>query len=114
MGPLVVRRQLPEALVRAGLVIVAEELAKDALKVTGTEDENVIQKLPSHRAHPALGEGCAELRVPVTKQKLGRKLPFLEPPGQVVSCCTTQSLAGLAVQPAKWTRRVPISMKNST
>ena len=91
MGPLVVRRQLPEALVRAGLVIVAEELAKDALKVTGTEDENVIQKLPSHRAHPALGEGnvprspegqpdypcalasedlvegCAELRVPVTK-----------------------------------------------
>ena len=23
----------------------------------GTEDEKVVQKLPSHRAHPALGEG---------------------------------------------------------
>ncbi len=76
---------------RASLVIVAEELAKDALEVIGTEDENVVQKLPSHRANPALGEGigarspegqpdypyalasedlvegCAELRVPVTK-----------------------------------------------
>ena len=47
---------MPEALVRAGLVTVAEELAKDALEVTGTEDENVVQKLPSHRAHPALGK----------------------------------------------------------
>lgn len=42
---------------RAGLVIVAEVLAEDALEVTRIEDENVVQKLPSHRAHPALGEG---------------------------------------------------------
>ena len=42
---------------RASLVIVAEELAKDALEVIGTEDENVVQKLPSYRAHPGLGEG---------------------------------------------------------
>ena len=82
---------MPEPLVRSGLVIVAEELTKEALEVTGTEDENVIQKLASHRAHPALGEGIGsgspegqpdylyalaledlvkgrgELRVPVTK-----------------------------------------------
>ena len=47
---------MPEALVRASLVIVAEKLAKDALEMIGTEDENVVQKLPSHRAHLALGE----------------------------------------------------------
>ena len=43
---------MPEALVRASLVIVAEKLAKDTLEVIGSEDENVVQKLPSHRAHP--------------------------------------------------------------
>ena len=82
---------MPEPLVRAGLVIVAEEFAKDALEVIGTEDQKVVQKLPSHRAHSALGEGIGpwspeghpnylyalaledlvkgrgELRVPVTK-----------------------------------------------
>ena len=65
--------------------------AEDALELTGTEVENVIQKRPSHSAHPALGErigprslegqpnypyalasehlveGCAELLIPVTK-----------------------------------------------
>ena len=55
---------MPEALVRASLVIVAEELAKDALEVIGTEDENVVEKLPSHRAHAALGEGIG---VPLTR-----------------------------------------------
>ena len=86
-----VRRQLQEALVRASLMIVAEELPKNALQVPGTEDEDVVQKLPPHRAHPALSEGigswspngqaddlhaltsedlvesCGKLRVPVTK-----------------------------------------------
>jgi hypothetical protein len=28
------------------------------------------------------------------------------------ACCVTQAAVGWAVQPAKWTRRVPTSMKN--
>jgi hypothetical protein len=30
------------------------------------------------------------------------------------ACCVTQAPLGLVVQPARWTRRLPSSMKNNT
>jgi len=47
-----IRRSLAKALVRARLVVVADELGQHLLQMTPTEDQQVVEKLPPRSAHP--------------------------------------------------------------
>ena len=60
-----------------------------------------------------LVEGAAELAVAVVDQEpaSARRRP-LKP--RLRACWVTQAPVGLVVQPARWTRRLPSSMKKST
>jgi hypothetical protein len=59
-------------------------------------------------------EAAAELRVPIAEQEPHPAPLFAEHQQQVAGCWVTQAPSGLAVTPAKWTRRVSSSTKNST
>src|SRR5712691_3848812 len=49
-------RRLVQTLMRSGLMIVIQELAKDMVEVVAAEDQVMIQQLAAGRANPSFGE----------------------------------------------------------
>jgi hypothetical protein len=102
------------------------------------DDQQPVQALGTDRADPALRigirigrphrcqqhlgafcaehvvEAAAELRIPVAEQEAHPSPALLQCQQQVAACWVTQAPSGLTVTPARWTRRVSSSMKNST
>jgi hypothetical protein len=119
-------------------VVVLDIEVQDVKKLPTPGDQKVVQALPAHGANPALGDGigvrrldrCAddlgadrapdvvedtgELAVTVVDQEPdGRGIVF-EGSEEVRACWATQAPVGLAVTPARCTRRLCSWMKNST
>jgi hypothetical protein len=111
---------------------------KDLLEVGPPENEEPVQALGAHRPGPALRvrvrlgcpdrrhhhlatlraehvvEAARELRVPIAEQEPHPAPLFAEHQQQVAGLLGDQAPSGLAVTPARWTRRVLCSMKNKT
>ena len=69
----------------------------------------------SHTLAPEdLIEAGRELGVPIAEQEAGLDLAVLKQPSQLPGLWTTQAPVGEAVQPARWTQRLPISKKKRT
>jgi hypothetical protein len=117
-------------------VVVAGLGAEHVLEVAASEDEQPVEALGADGAHEPLREGVglwrtdrgvdrlnafaaehlveavAELGVSVVDQE---PCSFEQPVKlRLRTCWVTQAPVGLVVQPARWTRRFPSSMKNST
>jgi hypothetical protein len=112
--------------------------AKDAKQLPAPADQEMVQALPAHGANPALGDGigvgrldrCADdlgadarrmsskTRVSLLSRSRTRNRTVVVSPSRVArrlwACWATQAPVGLAVTPARWTRRVCSWMKNST
>jgi hypothetical protein len=133
-----VRRLELQSPVRPVPVVMLDIDSEDLLEVPATHDEQPVKALGPHRPDPALGVGvgvrrlnwrdqhlgavraehvvepAAELRVTIANKETHPASSFLEDKQQVAACWVTQVPLGLAVTPARWTRRVSSSMKNST
>jgi hypothetical protein len=111
--------------------------SQDLLQMPATHDEQPVQALGPHRLDPALGEGvgvgrlhrrehhlgtlrpehvvepAAELRVTIANNK-AHAASFLQHEQQVAGLLGDPGGVGLAVTPARCTRRVSSSTKNRT
>ena len=130
---------MPQALMRPHLVVMLDKFGHHVSKVTAAEDQDVVERLSTCGAHPSLGKcirprsaewsldnldalspqdfvkGSREFRVAVTEQKPGSECAILGVPGEMARLLGDPGAGGMwAVQPAKCTRRLPISMKNRT
>lgn len=125
-----------EAPVRPRAVVVLGVRAKDALQVTSSEDEDVVQALASNGSDPSLRDGVGlgrangclhhgeafspedlvegprELGIPISNEEA----LVLETFGdrKVPSLLGDPGRVGRLVVPATWTRLVESSMKNKT
>jgi hypothetical protein len=119
-------------------VVVPDVAVEDAKEVAAAGDQEMIQALPAHGADPALGDGvgvgrlgrCAddlgaepvpeviegsgELAVAVAEQEPDGAGLLIKRDGQVAGLLGDPDTGGLAVTPARWTRRVCSWMKNRT
>src|SRR6266545_2467117 len=124
--------------VRAMPVVVVDVDAKDLLQVASPDDQQPVEALRAGRADPAFGVGvrvgrlhrrdqhlgalraehvvkaAGELRVPVAEQEAQPPVLFPQHQQEVRACWVIHEPSGLVVTPARWTRRVSSSMKNST
>jgi hypothetical protein len=133
-----IRRLQPERPVWAMGVVVLDVDPQHLLEVAAADNQQPVQALGADRPDPAFGvgvgvgrlhrrdqhlnavrpehvvEGARELRVAVVQDEA--QPPFSSPSttSRLRACWVTQPLLGLAVTPARWTRRVSSSMKNST
>ena len=130
-----VRRKQGERSVRALAVVVNRVGADDVFEVAATKDQHPVETFDTDGAHEPLRifrlrcadrrvdhldlfaaehlvEGGGELAVAVVDQEACPLEQVSE--AQIAACWVTQSPVGLVVQPARWTRRLPSSMKNST
>jgi len=127
-----------ERSVRTMCVVVGHVDPQDLLQVASSDDQQPVQALGPHRTDPALGvgvgvgrlyrrdqyvgavriedvvEGTGELRIPIANKEAHSSAPLAQHEAQVAGLLGNPSPSGWAVTPAKWTRRVPSSMKNST
>jgi hypothetical protein len=118
-------------------VVVLDVDEQDANKLTTPGDQEVVQALLAHGADPALGDGVGVGSLDRRANDLGTEPPpdivegpgelavtvaEQEPPGEASSsstatrlraCWATQAPVGLAVTPARCTRRSCSWMKNS-
>jgi hypothetical protein len=132
------RRLQPERPVSTVGVVVLDVDPKDLLEVAAPDDQQPVQALGAHRPDPAfrmgvrvrrlhrrqqdLGaleaehvvEAAGELRVVVAQPKRSRRSRSPSANSRLRACWVTQAPFGWAVTPARWTRRVSSSMKNST
>jgi hypothetical protein len=132
------RRFQPKRSVWSVPVVVLDIDPEGLLQVTTADDQQPVEALGAHRPDPALRmsvrvggphrrqehlgalgaeqiiERAAELRVAVAQHKAQPSSSFAECHQQVRACWVTQAPFGWAVTPARWTRRVANSMKNST
>jgi hypothetical protein len=133
-----IRRLQPERPVSTVGVVVLDVDPKDLLEVAAPDDQQLVQALGAHRPDPAfrmgvrvrrlhrrqqdLGaleaehvvEAAGELRVVVAQPKRNRRSRSPSANSRLRACWVTQAPFGWAVTPARWTRRVSSSMKNST
>ena len=133
-----VRRLKLERPVGTMAVVVPDVDPKDLLKVTAADDQQPVQALGTNGPNPPFGEGIrvgrlyrrhqhvhtfraehvieptAELRVPIAHKKAHAAPPLLQREQQVAGLLGRPGGVGLAVTPAKWTRRLSSSRKNST
>ena len=117
---------------------MVDEDANDLLEMRAVEDQEPIQTLRANRPYePFRDTVClarakrranalypialedsvktlGELLIPIANQEAERFLALRQCPRQLPACCVTHGPFGLAVQPAKCTRRLPSSMKKST
>src|SRR5919198_366906 len=131
-------RSEPERPMRPMHVVVLEVDAQHLLQVEASDDQQPVQALGADRADPALREGVgvgAWTGVSTTSAPSQRKTSsnarqnlasrsrstnWTRRPrspstsSRLRACWATQAPSGLAVTPARWTRRVSSSMKNST
>jgi hypothetical protein len=131
-------RLQPERPVRTVGVVVLDIDVEDLLEVAAPDDQQPVQALGPHRSDPALRvgvgvrrlhrrdqhlgalgaehvvEAAGELRVAVAQHEAQLSSSFAEHSSKLRACWVTQPLLGLAVTPARWTRRVSSSMKNKT
>jgi hypothetical protein len=106
--------------------------------MAATNDQQPVQALGAHRPNPALRvrvcvwclhrrqqhlgalgaehvvEAATELRVAVAEQEASCRPRSPGTSSRLRACWVTQAALGLAVTPARWTRRVSSSMRNST
>jgi hypothetical protein len=125
-----------ECAVVALVVVVLDVHAQDVFEVAAANDQEPIETLVAdgadeslrvgvrlrrlHRRvdHPHsfaaehLVEGGGELAIAIVDQKPIRSNRLVKP--RLRACWTTQVPDGFSVQPPRWTRRLPSSMKNST
>jgi hypothetical protein len=116
--------------VRTMAVVVLDIVMEDAKQLPAAADQEMVQALPAHGANPALGDGigvgrldrCAddlgtgrapdviegpgELTVAVPDQEPDRRGVAVEGGGQVAGLLGDPCAGGLAVTPARCTRRV--------
>jgi hypothetical protein len=128
----------PERPVRAMPVVVLDVDSKDPIQVAAPDDQQPIQALGADRPHPALRdrvrvgrldrcpqhggalraehvvEGAANLASRSRSKKRTGRLRSSNASKRLRACWVTQVPSGLAVTPARWTRRVSSSMKNNT
>jgi hypothetical protein len=119
-------------------VVVLDVAVQDANQLSTPGDQEMVQALLAHGANPALGdgvgvrrldrrqddlgtdrtpdvvEGPGELAVPVADQEPDDGGLLIERGGEVAGLLATQAPVGLALTPARWTRRLCRWMKNST
>ena len=119
-------------------VVVLDVDAQDVKKLPPPGDQEVVQALPAHSANPALSdgigvrsldrraddlsaepvpevvEGSGELAVAVEDQEPDGGGLLIMVAVRLRACWATQAPVGLAVTPARWTRRLWSWMKNST
>jgi hypothetical protein len=124
--------------VRAVLVVVLHVDAQDPIQVALPDDQQPVQALDTncpdpafcvgvrvrrlHRRQQHLGafgaehvvEAAAELRVAVAQQEAHAASLLLQCEQQVAGLLGDPPCVGLAVTPARWTRRVSSSRKNRT
>jgi hypothetical protein len=115
-----------------------DEDLEGVLKVRRVADQQPVQTFRPHGPHEAfrdpvrlrslhwrpnhthaLGlkhgiEATRELAIAIANQKSNRLHPLKESPRDLPRLLRDPGLVGTAVQPARWTRRLPSSMKNST
>jgi hypothetical protein len=133
-----IRRLQPERPVRPVSVIVLDVDPQHLLEVPASEDQQPVQALGPYRPDPALRmgvrvrclhrrdehlgalsaehvvEAAGELRVAVAQHEAPPSSSLAEHQQQVAGLLGDPTPLGLAVTPARWTRRVSSSMKNST
>jgi hypothetical protein len=119
-------------------VVVLDVAVEDAKEVAAAGDQEMVQAFPAQGADPALGDGvgvrrldrCAddlgaepvpdviegsgELAVAVAEQEPEVLASSSSVTARLRACWVTHAPGGLAVTPARWTRRVCSWMKNST
>jgi hypothetical protein len=119
-------------------VVVLDVDPEDLLQGAWPNDQQPVQALRADRADPPLRLGvrvrrlhrghqhlhtlgpkhviepAAELRVSIANEEAHPASAFVQGQQQVRACWVIQAALGLAVTPARWTRRVSSSMKNST
>ena len=71
-------------------------------------------RAPRHRPSGTPRRSCGELRVPIVQHQASPSALFAQYQQQVAGLLGDPLAVGLAVTPARWTRRVSSSMKNST
>jgi hypothetical protein len=132
------RRRVGQASVRAALVVMLDVASQDRNELVATDDEQLVQALPAYGTDPAFGDGIGvgrlhgradhlgpgrpprvverpgELGVPVADQELERGGLLVGTATRLRACWATHHPVGYAVTPARCTRRLPSSMKNST
>jgi hypothetical protein len=110
-------------------VVVLDVAVQDATKLPTPCDQELVQALPAHGADPALGvgvgvggldrcqdalgthrtpdvvEGPGELAVAVTDREPDDRGRLIRHGDEAAACWATQAPVGLAVTPARWTRR---------
>jgi hypothetical protein len=130
---------LVDALMRASnVVITVGELAQHPLEMGLVENEEMVEAFFSDGTHPSFSEGICigslkgsgenveafadkdgiesirVLAIVVADEESQSGLGIITSHRICLACCVTQARVGLAVTPARCTRRVPISMKKST
>src|SRR5438552_10240606 len=119
-------------------VVVVDKHAEHALEVASVNDQEPVETLGASGADEALGdrvrlrrshrrlddldpfagedgvEVAGELAVAVADQEAKRPWSLLERPGELAPLLGHPGAGRLAVQPARWTRRLSSSMKKST
>jgi hypothetical protein len=119
-------------------VVVLDVGAQCALELTATEDHDPVEAFASDRPDEALRErvgrrrldrraenldpfaaedlieAVAELRVAIADQEPRRYGSLGHVHARLRACCATHAAFGASLQPARCTRRVPSSIKNST
>ena len=129
-------REERERAVRPRRVVMSGVSAKHVLELTTADDQQPVEALGARRRDEALRlgvrlwrpdrrldhpdafaaehlvEGHAELAVAIVDHEPRPRKNTGE--AEVPACWVTQAPVGLVVQPARWTRRLPSSMKNST
>ena len=121
-------------------IVMVDEDANDLLEMLAVEDQEPIQTLRANRPYEpfrdtvCLGRAkrrannfypvaledpvktLGELLIPIANQEPERFLAWRSANVHVScrACCVTHGPLGLGVHPAKYTRRLPSSMKKST
>lgn len=132
------RRIESDSPVGTGVVVVIDVLGHDGAEVPLAKDQHPVQYLSPGTLYPALGHGVrlgssrgrlhnphpfapedlvevrGELRIAVPNQDGGPATAIPDVPGEVTSLLSDPPAVGLAVHPAKKTRRVESSMKKNT
>jgi hypothetical protein len=115
-----IRRLQPERPVRTVGVVVLDIDVEDLPEVAAPDEGVGVGRLHRRDQHlGALGaehvvEAAGELRVAVAQHEAQLSFSFAEHQQQVAGLLGNPGAVRVGVTPAKWTRRVPTSMKNST
>jgi len=119
-------------------VVMGDVDPKDPLEVASADDQQPVQTLSADGLYPTFGvrvglgrlhrrqqhlgalraeyiiEAPGELRVMVADEDAQLSPAFASTSSRLRACWMTQGPLGLAVTPARWTRLVSSSIKNST